>query len=64
MAKSIAELKKYGAVNVYVACTHGLFAGEAVKKLTSSGCTEIISTDTIISSFSKVKIAPCVSKLI
>jgi len=64
MAKSIAELKKYGASNVYVACTHGLFAGEAVKKLTTAGCAEIISTDTIISSFSKVKIARCISKII
>lgn len=61
MAKSIQQLKKDGAKNVYVACTHGLFAGDAVKKLVSSGCTEIISTDTIQSDFSKVKIAPCVS---
>jgi len=59
MAKSIVELKKYGAKNVYVACTHGLFAGEAVKKLTTAGCTEIISTDTIVGQFSKVKVASC-----
>jgi ribose-phosphate pyrophosphokinase len=58
MAKSIVELKRYGAKNVYVACTHGLFAGEAIKKLTSAGCQEIISTDTISGQFSKVKIAP------
>jgi len=61
MAKSIQELKKHGAKNIFVACTHGLFAGNAVKKLTSAGCNEIISTDTIQSRFSKVKIAPCVS---
>ena len=64
MAKSIKELKKYGAKKVFVSCTHGLFAGEAIKKLTSAGCDEIISTDTIMSSYSKVKIAPCISKLI
>jgi len=61
MAKSIQELKKNGAKNVFVACTHGLFAGNAVKKLTSAGCNEIISTDTIKSKFSKVKIAPCIA---
>lgn len=64
MAKSIQELKKHGAKNVFVACTHGLFAGNAVKKLTSAGCNEIISTDTIKSKFSKVKIAPCISPLL
>ena len=61
MAKSIGELKKHGAKNVFVACTHGLFAGDAVKKLNLAGCNEIISTDTIQNKFSKVKIAPCIS---
>ncbi len=61
MAKSIQELKKHGAKNVFVACTHGLFAGDAVKKLNSAGCNEIISTDTVQGKFSKVKIAPCIA---
>ena len=61
MAKSIQELKKNGAKNVFVACTHGIFAGDAVKKLNSAGCNEIISTDTVEGKFSKVKIAPCIS---
>lgn len=60
MAKSIQELKKHGAKNVYVACTHGLFAGNAIKKLSSAGSKEIIATDTIQSKFSNVKIAPCI----
>ena len=64
MAKSIKELKKYGAKKVFVSCTHGLFAGDAVKKLISAGCDKIISTDTIVSDYSKVKIAPCISKLL
>jgi len=63
MAKSIKELKKQGAKKVYVSCTHGLFAGEAIKKLSTAGCDEIISTDTIKSRFSKVKIAPAIAKL-
>jgi ribose-phosphate pyrophosphokinase len=64
MAKSIHELKKQGAKEIYVACTHGLFAGTAVKKLQSAGCTEIIATDTISSSFSKVKTANIIVKAI
>jgi len=63
MAKSITELKKHGANKIFVACTHGLFAGDAIKKLSSAGCDEIISTDTIKSVFSKVKIAPSISQL-
>jgi len=59
MAKSIQQLKKHGAKNVFVACSHGLFAGDAVKKLVNAGCSEIISTDTVQSDFSRVKIAPC-----
>ena len=64
MAKSIRELKKQGAKKVYVACTHGLFAGYAIKKLKTAGCDEIISTDTIQSDYSKVKIFPCLAPLI
>jgi ribose-phosphate pyrophosphokinase len=64
MALAIKELKKNGAKKVYVACTHGLFAGEAVKKLNSAGCDEIISTDTINSNYSVVKIAPCIANII
>jgi len=64
MAKSIKELKSQGAKKVFVACTHGLFAGNAIEKLTTAGCTQIISSDTIISKYSKVKIAPAIAKLI
>jgi ribose-phosphate pyrophosphokinase len=64
MAKSIKELKKQGAKKVYVSCTHGLFAGDAIKKLSSSGCDEIIATDTIYSNYSTVKVAPSIASLI
>lgn len=65
MALAIKELKKHGAKKVFVSCTHGLFAGEAIKKLKGAGCEEeIISTDTIISDYSKVKTAPSIAHLI
>lgn len=62
MSESIKELKKHGAKKIFVACTHGLFAGEAVKKLVVAGCNEIISTDTILNKFSKVRVAPAIVK--
>ena len=58
MAAAISQLKRQKATQVYVICTHGLFAGKAIKKLTDSKCDEIIATDTIKSEYSKVKIAP------
>jgi len=61
MATAIKELKKQEASKVYVACTHGLFAGNAVSKLKQAKCDEIIATDTIHSEFSSVKIASIIS---
>ena len=58
MAAAISQLKRQKATQVYVICTHGLFAGKAIKKLTDSKCDEIIATDTIKSEYSKVKISP------
>ena len=62
MASAIKELKKQNASKVFVSCTHGLFAGTAIKKLRTAGCDEIISTDTILSSFSTVKTASIIAK--
>ena len=64
MAKSIKELKIQGAKKIYVACTHGLFIGDAIKKLYSSGCDEIIATDTIQSNYSTVKVAASIAPII
>lgn len=62
IASSIKELKKQNATKVFAACTHGIFAGNAIDKLLSAGCDEIIATDTIMSKFSKVSIAPILSQ--
>jgi ribose-phosphate pyrophosphokinase len=64
MARSIIELKKQNAKKVFIACTHGLFAGEAISKLNSAKCDEIISTDTIFSQYSKVKISETLTPFI
>jgi ribose-phosphate pyrophosphokinase len=64
MANSITELKKQGAKAVFIACTHGLFIGNAKEKLLASDCDEIISTDTIETDFSKVSVAECIATTI
>jgi ribose-phosphate pyrophosphokinase len=64
MAKAIEHLKREGAKKIYVACIHGLFAGDAIKRLTMAECEEIISTDTICSKYSKVSIVPSIAQLL
>ena len=64
MAAAIRELKKQKAKQIYVACTHGLFAGDAIEKLKNAQCDEIIATDTIQTAYSKVRIAPLLVSLL
>jgi ribose-phosphate pyrophosphokinase len=40
-------LKKAGAKNIYIACTHAVFSGDAVKNLNNSVAKEVVVTDTI-----------------
>ena len=46
IAKAAEQLKGQGAARILAVCTHGVFAGEALKKL-GAVCDEICSTDTI-----------------
>jgi len=64
MIQSVKELKKQGAKDVFVACTHGLFIEDAQHKLRQAGCKEIVSTDTIQSSSSVVKTASCITEFL
>ena len=62
MAAAIKQLKSQGAKAVYAACTHGLFVGGAIEKLTAAGCESVIATDTIEGQFSFVSVAPVVAE--
>lgn len=62
MAKAVDEMKKQGAKAVYVTCTHGLFVGDAAEKLGLA--TEVSSTDTIVTVFSKIRVAPTIAALL
>ena len=41
----------------FVACTHGLFVGDAEKRIKKAGVTRIISTNTIPRNTSKVDVS-------
>ena len=64
MAKAVEEMKKQGAKKIYVACTHGLFIGNAIDKIEKAGASEVISTDTIENAYSKVKVAPQIATIL
>jgi ribose-phosphate pyrophosphokinase len=50
-------LKRQKCKRVFVACTHGLFIGDAIKKMKKAGVSQIISTNTIPRSTSKVDVS-------
>jgi ribose-phosphate pyrophosphokinase len=47
IVNAVKVLKAHGAGKIYVAATHGVFAGEAVERLVKSPIERIIITDTI-----------------
>ena len=62
MATSVKQLKQQGAKHVSVACTHGLFIGNAVTKLKKAGTKNIIATDTIQSKYGIIKVGPVIAQ--
>jgi len=61
MAETIKNLKEQGAEEIFAACSHGLFAGNAVERMTAAGCDEIVATDTVESAYSTISVAPTVA---
>ena len=57
VAKATQFLKRQKCKRVFVACTHGLFIGDAVKKIKKAGVSQIISTNTIPGNTSKVDVS-------
>src|SRR4030066_592950 len=55
-------LKEQGAAHVYTACGHGLFVGDAEKRILNAGIEEIVATDSVPSKNSKVPLAPLLSQ--
>ncbi len=61
--KATEQLKSQGAVEVYAACTHGLFTKNAIPRL-KEVCDNVISTDTIENETSVVSVAEEIVKKI
>jgi ribose-phosphate pyrophosphokinase len=55
-------LREQGAKHVFCACVHGLLIGDAEKRIIDSGIEEIVGTDSVPGSVSKVSLAPLLSK--
>lgn len=47
LAKSAQALKDKGAGKVFACCTHGVFAGDAVKKICSAPLEQVVATNSI-----------------
>ena len=62
--KATQFLKKQKCKRVFVAGTHGLFVGDAERKIKKAGVSKIISTNTIPRSTSKVDMAGVIAKSI
>ena len=62
--KATQFLKKQKCKRVFVACTHGLFVGDAERKIKKAGVSKIISTNTIPRTTSKVDMAGVIAKSI
>ena len=51
------QLKAAGAKSVTVACTHGVYVGDALDKLNASDIDELLSCNTLVSETSKISVA-------
>ncbi len=62
IVKAAEQLKKQGAAHIVAACTHGVFARDAVPKLKRC-CDEIYSTDTIENPTTTISVAPQIARM-
>jgi ribose-phosphate pyrophosphokinase len=62
MIKAVSLLKEQGAKNVYAACVHPLLIGDTKDRILKAGADEVVGTDTIPSSVSKVSVAPLIAE--
>jgi ribose-phosphate pyrophosphokinase len=55
-------LREQGAKHVFCGCVHGLLIGDAEKRILNAGVEEIVGTDSVPGSVSKVSLAPLISQ--
>ena len=64
VVKATQFLKKQKCKRVFVVCTHGLLVGDAEKNIKRAGVTQIISTNTIPRSISKVDVSGVIAEAV
>ncbi len=64
IVKATQFLKKQKCKRVFVACTHGLFIGDAERKIKKAGVSQIISSNTIPKSTSKIDVSGVIARSI
>jgi len=64
IVKATQFLKRQKCKRIFVACTHGLFIGDAIRKMKKAGVSQIISTNTIPRSTSKVDVSGVITESI
>ena len=64
IVKATQFLKKQKCKRVFVVCTHGLLVGNAEKNIKKAGVTQIISTNTIPRSISKVDVSGVIAEAV
>jgi ribose-phosphate pyrophosphokinase len=55
-------LREQGAKHVFCGCVHGLLIGDAEERILDAGVEEIVGTDSVPGSVSKVSLAPLLSQ--
>ncbi len=61
MIQIVKEVKNRGAARVIAACVHGLFISRADAQIFAAGAERIITTDTIPTPYSSVKVSKLIS---
>ncbi len=61
MIQAARQLFEQGAEEVHAGCTHGLFVGDTLQRL-SRECDTVFCTDTVECEISKVTVAPLISR--
>jgi ribose-phosphate pyrophosphokinase len=59
---AVRILKKLGIERIFASCVHPLLVGDAEKRILDAGVEEIVGTDSVPSSVSKVSLAPLIAK--
>ena len=55
-------LRELNPQRIFVACVHPLLIGDAERRILQAGVEEIVGTDSVPSSVSKVSLAPLISR--